>query len=347
MSDQPRQGRPPAAPDAEEEVQDGLGHELAGPSTAEAAPGVAATVGGSLHQASLWGDAGRRLRRNPLFLISAFIVLLFCLMAAFPATVVKVASIVGSQQNADPTADSDPEIECDILRAAKAPSREHWFGFDIQGCDYFSRVIYGARVSIQIGILAVGLAVLIAILLGSVAGYYGGFGDTLITRLADIVFAIPFILGGIVLLAALGERGLLQVSLVLVLLGWPTIMRLLRATILSVKESDYVQAARSLGAGDFRILRTHILPNAIAPVLVYATIAVGITISAEAALSFLGVGLEVPAISWGLQIGDAQSRIELQFWLLAFPAAFLVLLVLSFILMGDALRDALDPKLQR
>jgi ABC-type dipeptide/oligopeptide/nickel transport system permease subunit len=197
-----------------------------------------------------------------------------------------------------------------------------------------------------IGILVVGATVAIAVVMGSLAGFYGGLADSLIARMADIIFAIPTILGGIVLLAALGNRGLAQVSLVLVLLSWPTIMRLLRSTILSVKQSDYVAAARSLGAGDFRIMRTHILPNAIAPVLVYATITVGIVISAEAALSFLGVGLEIPNISWGLQIQAAEPRIELQFHLILFPSIFLITVVLAFILMGDALRDALDPKLR-
>lgn len=346
MSDRPPQGAPPAGPDEPELLQ---GPGSGGTISAEAQPGASAIAGGDLPltQATLWGDAWRRLRRNPLFLMSAFVIVLFTIMAIVPGAFVKTASAISSQENADPTPDPDPQVECDILKTAQSPGSEHLFGYDVQGCDYFTRVIYGARVSMLVGLMSVGFAVLIAVILGCISGFYGGLIDAFIARTADIVFAIPTILGGIVLLAALGNRGLLQVSLVLVILGWPTIMRLMRSTVLSVKEADYVQAARSLGASDFRILRTHIVPNAIAPVLVYATISVGIIIAAEAALSFLGVGLQLPAISWGLQIAQAEPRILLQSHLLMFPSIFLIVLVLSFILLGDALRDALDPKLQR
>jgi ABC-type dipeptide/oligopeptide/nickel transport system permease subunit len=151
---------------------------------------------------------------------------------------------------------------------------------------------------------------------------------------------------GIVILSLLQKRGLWQVSLVLIVLGWPTMLRLLRSAVLSAKEQDYVDAARALGASDFRIITRHILPNAMAPVIVYATITVGVIISAEAALSFLGVGLQLPAISWGLMIAGAQTRILNSPHLLLFPGAFLSMTVFSFILMGDALRDALDPKLR-
>jgi ABC-type dipeptide/oligopeptide/nickel transport system permease subunit len=209
-----------------------------------------------------------------------------------------------------------------------------------------ARTIYGARVSISIGIVVTVFAVLIAVVLGSIAGYYGGVLDSLIARVTDIWFAIPFILGGIVILSLLGTRGFAQVSLVLVILGWPTMLRLLRSTVLSAKEQDYVDAARALGASDFRIITRHILPNAIAPVIVYATITVGGVIAAEAALSFLGVGLQLPAISWGLMISVAQNRILANPHLLLFPGLFLSVAVFSFILMGDALRDALDPKLR-
>jgi oligopeptide transport system permease protein len=290
----------------------------------------AAAGGDSGYQASLWADAWKDLRKNPFFIVSAILIVIFAVMAFRPTLFT----------NADPRA-------CDLSNSVKPPSAGHPFGYDIQGCDYYARVIYGAYVSMVIGLAVVFFSVLIALVLGAVAGYYGGVFDAIIARIADIVFAIPIILGGIVILAALEEQGLAQVSLVLVLLSWPTIMRLMRSQILSVKEQDYVQAARSLGANDLRIMRVHILPNAIAPVLVYATISVGIIISSEAALSFIGVGLQLPNISWGLQISQAQTRILLTPHLLLFPSFFLIVLVLSFILMGDALRDALDPKLRR
>jgi oligopeptide transport system permease protein len=226
------------------------------------------------------------------------------------------------------------------------PSAEHWFGTDLLGCDYYARVLYGTRVSIAIGIIVTTVATVVALIFGSIAGYYGGLVDTLIARATDVVFAIPLILGGILILSLVGQRGIMQVSAVLILLGWPTMLRLARSSVLAVKENDYVDAARALGASSFRIIRRHILPNALAPVIVYATITVGTIIAAEAALSFLGVGLQLPAISWGLMISVAQNRLRTDPHLLFFPGLFLSITVFAFILMGDALRDALDPKLR-
>ena len=279
--------------------------------------------------ASLWTDAWQELRRNPTFVVSGLLILLMVVMAIAPQLFT----------------DADPRA-CNLTNSLRRPSGEHWFGYDLQGCDYFARTIYGARVSISIGIIVTVASTLIAIVLGSVSGYYGGWIDAVIARITDIWFAIPLILGGIVFLSVVGSHGLLQVSTVLIILGWPTMLRLLRSAVLAAKENDYVDAARALGAGDIRIITRHILPNAIAPVIVYATITVGVTISAEAALSFLGVGLQLPAISWGLMISTAQTRIIQAPHLLLFPAAFLSVTVFSFILMGDALRDALDPKLR-
>jgi ABC-type dipeptide/oligopeptide/nickel transport system permease subunit len=295
--------------------------------TAEAAlAGQAEPIG---KPASLWSDAWKELRTSPIFLISALLILVFIVMAIAPSLFT----------GADP-------YSCDLHHSLELPSAEHWFGYDIQGCDYVARTVYGAQVSISIGIIVTVFAVLIAVILGSLAGYYGGFLDTIIARITDIWFAIPTILGGIVILSLLQERGLWQVSLVLIIIGWPTMLRLLRSAVLSAKEQDYVDAARALGASDFRIIVRHILPNAIAPVIVYATITVGVIISAEAALSFLGVGLQLPDISWGLMISGSQVRILQYPHLLLFPGAFLSMTVFSFILMGDALRDALDPKLR-
>lgn len=277
--------------------------------------------------ASLWSDAWKELRTNPIFLISAAIILLFTVMAIFPQWFTSV----------------NPR-QCSLTRSLELPSSEHWFGFDLQGCDYYARTVYGARVSMAIGVVVILFAAILAVIMGSLAGYYGGLIDSVIARITDIWFAIPTILGGIVILSLLGNRGFFQVSFVLIVLGWPTMLRLYRSSVLSVKEQDYVEAARALGASDFRILRRHILPNAIAPVIIYAAISVGVIISAEAALSFLGVGLQLPAISWGLMISSAQNRILSAPHLLLFPGLFLSLAVFGFILMGDALRDALDPK---
>ena len=187
----------------------------------------------------------------------------------------------------------------------------------------------------------------IPVVVGALAGYYGGWLDSLLARITDIFYGLPLILGAIILLSVLPERGVLEVSLALIAFGWMTAMRLVRSNVIGVKEADYVQAARALGARTGRILTKHILPNAVAPVLVYSTIAVGTIIASEATLTFLGVGLQLPEISWGLQINAAQNRLRDAPHLILFPSLFLSLTVLSFILMGDALRDALDPKLRR
>lgn len=300
------------------------------PRSREADDVAEAAAGGVVQgQASLWGDVWYQLRRNPLFVGSALLIVVFSVMAIAPQVFT----------SADPRA-------CNLANSLARPSAEHWFGYDLQGCDYYAKVIYGARASITIGISVTVVALAIALVLGSLSGYYGGLLDTVIARIADIWFAIPTILGGIVILSVLGSRGIPQVALVLIVLAWPTMTRLMRSSVLAAKASDYVTATRALGSSDFRIMWRHILPNAIAPVIVYATILVGITISAEASLSFLGVGLQLPAISWGLMISDAQTRILQAPHLLFFPALFLSLTVFSFILLGDALRDALDPRLR-
>ena len=290
----------------------------------------AATAGvPSGRDASLWSDAWRQLRRNPFFIVSALLILVLIVMAIRPSLFT----------SADP-------LECHLRDSLVRPTGGHPFGFDLQGCDYLSRVIYGARVSISIGVLVTLGSLILAVVLGSIAGYYSGKTDAVIARVTDIWFAIPTILGAIVFLSVIGTRTIWSVGAALILLGWPTMMRLMRSSVLSIKEMDYVMAAKSLGAGDFRILRRHIFPNAIAPVIVYATITVGIVIAAEAALSFIGVGLQLPALSWGLMISTAQDRILRAPHLLLFPGLFLSVAVFGFILMGDALRDALDPKLR-
>lgn len=288
-----------------------------------------AAAGGSVETASLWGDAWRQLRRNPFFVVSALLVLVFVAMAIAPQLFT----------GADPRA-------CNLANSLQRPSADHWFGFDLQGCDYYARVIYGARTSISIGLLVTITSVIIAVLFGAVAGYYGGARDAVISRFADFVFALPFLLGAIVFLAVIERRGIFEVAFVLVVFTWPTMTRLMRSAVISAKENDYVAAARALGASDLRIMRKHILPNAIAPVVVYATVFVGLIIAAEATLTFLGVGLQLPSISWGLQLSGARTRLLTDPHLLFFPGIFVALTVFAFVLMGDALRDALDPKLR-
>jgi oligopeptide transport system permease protein len=280
-------------------------------------------------QNSLWSDAWKALKRNPLFWIGSILGVFFIVMAIFPALFARGA---------------DPR-DCSLSNSKGTPSAEHWFGFDQQGCDYLAQVVYGARSSLIIGSLAVVVILVLGVFVGAIAGFYGGWMDGLLSRIADIFFAIPLILGAIVLLrSAFTDRGSTQVAIALALFGWMTAMRLVRSQVIAVKSSDYVAAARAMGASSKRILVRHILPNAVAPVLVYATITVGVLIAAEATLTFLGVGLQRPAISWGLQIDAGQSLLRTAPHLVLFPSIVLTLTVMAFIMLGDALRDALDPR---
>jgi peptide/nickel transport system permease protein/oligopeptide transport system permease protein len=285
---------------------------------------VAALVG----QSSVWRDAWRYLRTNPLFLIGLAIMLVIIAMALFPALFA---------HGIDPT-------DCDLSLSRQTPSAAHWFGMDLQGCDYYANVIHGARNSVMIGLISVIGVLIIGVLVGALAGYFGGWADSLLARITDVFFGIPLFLGALILLTVTATRSVWTVSLALIVFGWMTAMRLVRSSVVSIRENDYVLAAQALGASSGRILFRHILPNAVAPVFVYATIAVGTFISAEAALTYLGIGLQAPEISWGLQINVAQSLIGSSPHLLFFPALFLSVTVLGFILLGDALRDALDPK---
>ncbi len=320
----------------------------ASPSTDEhavAATGPAASVAADdVAQArSLGADAWRALRKNPLFWVSATLIVIFLVMAIAP----------GLFTNQDPT-------EGVLGRSRQGPSGTHWFGTDGQGYDVFARTIYGARASILVGVLGMLGTLVIGSVFGLIAGYTGGLVDTLVSRGGDIFFAIPLLLAGIVLISSLREEThllgvplpqgyfgtIFQVVLVLVLFGWPSIMRLMRSSVIQVKPNDYVQAARALGASPFRIIRQHVLPNAMAPAIVVSTINLGAYIAVEATLSFLGIGLAPPVVSWGVMISDAQVYVRSGAVLhaLYFPAIFLSLAVLAFIMLGDAVRDAFDPK---
>ncbi|SDF23471.1 oligopeptide transport system permease protein [Blastococcus aurantiacus] len=305
----------------------------AGTTTGLASPSVDPT---SDRQNSLWSDAWAALKRNPLFWIGAVLTVLFTVMAIVPQVFAR---------GQDPRA-------CDLANSRALPSADHWFGYDVQGCDYLSNVVYGARNSLIIGVFAVVVILLLGVAVGAIAGYFGGVTDGILSRIADIFYALPLILGALVLLRVgpetsipiINSRGPGAVALALALFGWMTAMRLVRSQVIAVKSSDYVAAARAMGAGNTRILVRHILPNAVAPVLVYTTITIGVIIAAEATLTYLGVGLQRPAFSWGLQIEAGQSDVRDAPHLVLFPSIVLTLTVMAFILMGDALRDALDPR---
>ncbi|MFC5186577.1 ABC transporter permease [Actinomadura harenae] len=280
--------------------------------------------------ASLSRDAWYDLRRRPLFWTASAVLLLVALMAAVP----RLFTSRGVNQNCDPNI------------AKQGPSGAHWFGTDLAGCDYYAHVVHGARPTLLIGVVVTLFALLIALVFGLLSGYYGGIVDAVIARITDVFFGLPFVLGATVVLVAFPGHGIGAMTLVLVLLGWTTMVRIMRGQVISVRDADYVRAARLLGASDARIMARHVLPNALAPVIVVATLNVGNVIAGEATLDFLGVGLQYPKVSWGLQLNLAQSYVVDHPHLLVFPALFLSATVLSFLLLGDAVRDALDPKLR-
>jgi oligopeptide transport system permease protein len=287
---------------------------------------------------SLGSDAWRELRRRPMFWISLTLIVIFVLMAAFPQLFTN----------------KDPYL-ADLSKAREAPSPDAWFGRDGQGYDVYARTVYGARASILVGLFATLFTLVVGSLIGIIAGYRAGGTDAVLSRIGEIFLGIPLLLGGILFLyvfpSDLGTPFIVvvgKVALVLGLLGWPSIMRLMRSSVLQVKPNDYVQAARALGASSTRIIGSHILPNSLASVIVVSTINLGAFIAVEATLSFLGIGLQPPAISWGIQISEASGigSIRAAPHMLLFPSIFLSLTVLAFILLGDVVRDALDPKLR-
>ncbi|HYN92993.1 MAG TPA: ABC transporter permease [Pilimelia sp.] len=285
----------------------------------------------------LLGDAWYDLRHRPLFWASATMILLFLTMAAVPQLFTSV----------DPDAGS-------LTRSRQPPSADAWFGYDVLGKDVFARAIHGARASIMVALMSTIGTILIGGTVGVIAGFKGGWLDGLLSRLGEVLLGLPFVLGAIVILFTFNPPGTskgpvtitMLVSASLVTLTWPISMRIMRSAVLSTKNADYILAARALGAGSGRIILKHILPNCLAPVLVYATILIGSFIGAEATLSYLGVGLRSPVVSWGIMINDAQQFIRVSPQLLLFPAAFLVAAVLSFVMLGEAVREALDPKLR-
>ncbi|MEU2153862.1 ABC transporter permease [Streptomyces sp. NPDC019396] len=282
--------------------------------------------------ASMWSDAWRDLRRNPVFLISGVMIFGLLVMAVVPQLFT----------SGDPFAKGF----CDLSHSVEEPSAAHWFGYDVQGCDIYTRAIYGTRNSIIVGVLTSVLTTVAGGVLGMIAGLRGGLLDSLISRFTEIWFAIPTMLGGLLVLAMLGSGNVVTVSLIMAVLGWPQLFRIMRGGVITNKHNDYVVAAKALGASGWRIAVRHVLPNSLAAVIVMTTINLGVYISAEAAFSYLGIGVQAPNISWGLMISDGQDRFLSSPHMVLFPSLFLSITVLAFIMLGEAVRDALDPKLR-
>ncbi|MFF5726230.1 ABC transporter permease [[Kitasatospora] papulosa] len=299
---------------------------------AVAAPVATAAVG---KPRSLWSDAWHDLRRSPLFVVSAILIIFLLVMAVFP----------GLFTGADPRY---ADLAHHYLQKPKWGNffQEDWFGYDIQGRSIYARVVYGARASITVAVVVTVLVTILGTVVGMLAGYFGGWIDTILSRVTDIFFGVPFILGAMVVLTSFEERKIWVVILALAFLGWTSIARVARGSVLTIKQADYVMAAKALGASTTRILLRHILPNAIAPVIVVATIALGGYISAEATLSFLGIGLAEPTVSWGVDISSGQEQLRNAAFVLIIPSVMVSITVLAFIMLGDAVRNALDPKLR-
>ena len=279
---------------------------------------------------SMWAEAGRSLIRNPVFVISAVLIVIILFIAAFP-------SLFTGQ---------DPNYG-DITTSNQPPSSEHPFGTTRQGYDVLARVLYGTRTSVMVGFFTMILATLIGGVLGALAGYVGGVFDAILSRVTDIFFAIPLILGAIVIANRVESMNVPMVILVLGVFGWTNVARIMRGSVISVKNQDFVTASTALGANSVTNLVKHVVPNAIAPVIVTATVNLGVYIVAEATLSFLGVGLPASSVSWGGDISDARPALRTQPMMLFYPSMALAITVLSFIMLGDAVRDALDPKARK
>jgi len=278
-------------------------------------------------RASLWGDALRRLLRNRLAMFGLAVILFFSFLAVF-------APVIAPHDYAEQFWD----------HIAEYPSAEFPLGTDLNGRDMLSRMIYGARVSMTVGLVAQFIVVLIGVPIGAIAGYYGGKIDTAIMRFVDIMYAFPTLLFVILIMTMLG-KGLFNIFIAIGLVGWVTLSRLVRAQVLSLREKEFVKAARTMGASSGRIIVRHLLPNALTPIIVAVTFGIPQAIFTEAALSFIGVGINPPTPSWGQMVGEYQQYIRSYWHMSLFPALAIGLLMLAFTFFGDGLRDALDPRM--
>ncbi|MFJ9825897.1 ABC transporter permease [Streptomyces sp. NPDC101160] len=304
---------------------------------AVAAPAPAETAAPAKQEKarSLWGDAWRDLRRNPYFIVSSVLILFLLTVAAFPSIFTSASPTAGDL----------------VKHYLGQPDLGHvgqpdWLGYDGQGRSVYARMIHGTRASIIVGITVTVIVTVVGGLMGMIAGYFGGVWDAILSRITDIFFGIPFLLGAMVVLQSFEDRTVMVVVGALAFLGWTQMARVMRGAVITVKQSDYVHAAKALGAGTTRILFKHILPNAMAPVIVVATISLGGYISAEATLSYLGLGFASPTVSWGVDISTAVDQIRVAPHILLWPSIMLSITVLAFIMLGEAVRNALDPKMR-
>jgi oligopeptide transport system permease protein len=297
------------------------------PVVAEQPPTDAINVKGK--PASLWRDAWTDLRRRPSFWISLGIVFLVLLMAVWPTLFTQ----------------TPPNNQCELANSNGGPAAGHPLGYTFQGCDIWSRIVWGSRTSLSVGLFATIIGSTVGLIMGAFAGYYGGWLDAFLSRIGDIFFSIPYILAAVVVMTVFADyRNVFTLSLAIGGFAWAATARVVRAEVLRVKQADFVMASAALGKGRFGTLLSHVIPNAFAPLLVLATLALAGGIVAEATLSFLGVGLGSDVMSWGNDISQAQRSLRVAPMALIYPSIALTTTVLAFILLGELIRDALDPR---
>lgn len=278
---------------------------------------------------NLWRDAWRDLRRRPLFWFSVVLVVFFMVMALWPTLFTSVP----------------PNNDCQLANSNGGPTAGHPLGFTFQGCDIYSRIVWGAQTSLSVGLIATVISSLLGLIMGAFAGFYGGWLDSLLSRIGDIFFAIPYILAALVVMTVFSAyRSVWVLALAIGGFAWASTARVVRAEVLRVRQSDYVVASRALGRGKFATLIYHVIPNSIAPLLVVSTLAFAASMVAEATLAVLGVGLGGSTMSWGLDISQAQNSLRVAPMALIYPSIALTLAVLAFVTLGELIRDALDPK---
>lgn len=274
------------------------------------------------------GEIWYRFKKNKLALAGLIVLIIFIVLA--------VASPL--------FAPYDP-FEMNMEQMLKAPSSQHWFGTDQFGRDILSRIIYGARISFKVGIISVGISLIVGTAMGVAAGYYGKWVDIVLSRIMDIMFSFPDIFLALVIMAILGTS-LTNVMIAIGIVYIPIFARIARGATLSVKDNSYIEAAKSIGVDSFMIIMRHIIPNILAPVIVQTTLSFGFAIRSEAALSFLGLGVEPDVPSWGIMLNEGKDWMEMAWWVAVFPGLAATFAILSFNVLGDGLRDALDPKLK-
>lgn len=280
---------------------------------------------------SQWREVWRMLKKNKMALVGLGILVILVLLALFADVIADYDTVV---------------IKQNLANRLKGPSAEHWLGTDEFGRDIFARLVHGARVSLKVGIIAVGISIILGGILGALAGFYGGRIDNIIMRIMDVFLAVPSILLAIAIVSALGPS-ILNLMVAISISSVPSYARIVRASVLSIRDQEFVEAARAIGANNARIIFRHIIPNSLAPVIVQGTLGVASAILSTAGLSFIGLGIQPPAPEWGSMLSGGRQYLRYAWWVTTFPGVAIMITILSLNLLGDGLRDALDPRLKQ